>query len=81
MGPVATSKFLVALGLRNLVRHWVKSGIVGAIMAFGTFLIVTGFAHLDSIQEAMERSITRALRRDVDEPPGHRLHAALRAAP
>lgn len=58
MSPVSAARFLVEVALRNLVRHWVKSAIVGAIMAFGTFLIVAGTAHLDSIQEAMEKSVT-----------------------
>jgi ABC-type lipoprotein release transport system permease subunit len=49
------------LAIRNLTSHWVKSLLVGGIMFFGTFLVVTGDALLDSIQRSMEQSITSSL--------------------
>ncbi len=56
---------LLQMALRNLVVHRVKSGVVGAIMFFGTFLVVSGTAMLDSIRSSMERSITSSLSGNV----------------
>ena len=52
---------LLRMALRNLVVHRVKSGVVGAIMFFGVFLVVSGTAMLDSIRASMEKSITSSL--------------------
>ena len=49
------------MALRSLWSHKVKSLIVGSLMAFGTTLVVTGTALLDSIQSAMSRSIIHSL--------------------
>lgn len=54
-------RILVLLALRSLVSHRVKSAIVGSIMAFGTFLVVTGSAVLDSLEGSMARAITSSL--------------------
>ena len=58
---MATLGLLLQVALRNLYRHWVKSSIVGAIMAFGAFLIVFGLAHVSSIRDAMEKSVTDSI--------------------
>ena len=50
-------RVLFQMALRNLLSHKVKSLIVGAIMMFGTFLLVLGTAMLDSVEESMARSI------------------------
>jgi ABC-type lipoprotein release transport system permease subunit len=50
-------RVLLQMALRNLLSHKVKSLIVGAIMMFGTFLLVLGTAMLDSVEESMARSI------------------------
>ncbi len=58
---MGTLPLLTRVAFRNLFRHRVKSLIVGAIMAFGTFLILFGFAHVSSIQAAMEESVTSSV--------------------
>lgn len=63
-GPAALG-VLLQMALRNLVVHRVKTGVVGAIMFFGTFLVVSGTAMLDSIRGSMERSITSSLSANV----------------
>ena len=52
---------LLTLSIRNLFSHWVKSLIVGAIMVFGTFLVVVGTSLLDTIERTMSESITSSL--------------------
>lgn len=52
---------LTLLALRTMVSHRVKNAIVGSIMIFGTLLVVVGTSLLDSIQDAMERSITASV--------------------
>jgi ABC-type lipoprotein release transport system permease subunit len=49
------------MALRSLWAHKVKSAIVGGIMFFGTFLVMTGSALLDSIERSMEQSITSSM--------------------
>lgn len=49
---------LLQLALRNLVSHRVKTGIVGSILVFGSFLVVVGLALLDGVENAMRASIT-----------------------
>lgn len=58
---MATFRVLVLMSLRNILSHKVKTLIVGAIMAFGTFLLVLGTAILDSIEESMAQSIVSSL--------------------
>lgn len=52
---------VVRLGLRSLATHKAKSLIVGAIMLFGTFLLVLGTATLDSLEASMARSVVSSL--------------------
>ena len=54
-------RVLIALSLRSLVSHKIKSAIVGLIMLSGTFLLVLGTAILDSIEHSMARSIVSSL--------------------
>ncbi len=61
MNSLATLRVLVEMAIRDLGAHWVKSLIVGSLLAFGTFLVVTGGALLDSISTSMEESITSSL--------------------
>ncbi|MDP2315787.1 MAG: FtsX-like permease family protein [Pseudomonadota bacterium] len=61
----ATLGVLIQMALRNLVVHRVKTGVVGLIMFFGTFLVVSGTAMLDSIRGSMEKSITSSLSGDI----------------
>lgn len=58
---LATFRMLVQMALRNLAAHRIKSVVVGSIMFFGTFLVVSGTALLDSVQDSMTRSITNSL--------------------
>ena len=52
---------LLKISFTSIFSHKVKSGIVGAIMLFGTFLVVIGTGLLDSIELAMEESVTSSL--------------------
>ena len=52
---------LFTLAIRNLWSHRVKTSIVGTILTFGTFLVVVGTALIDSIENAMEESITQSV--------------------
>jgi ABC-type lipoprotein release transport system permease subunit len=61
MNGSASLGVLLQMALRNLVVHRVKSGVVGLIMFFGTFLVVSGTSMLDSIRASMEKSITSSL--------------------
>lgn len=65
MNLLAQARILAILALRNLWSHKVKSGIVGAIMLFGTFLVVSGSAILDSIEASMAQSITSSMAGDA----------------
>jgi hypothetical protein len=49
-------KLLLQVALRNLFTSWVNI-IIGGIIFFGTLLVVVGGALLDSMDEAMSRSI------------------------
>lgn len=61
MDPLAVGRLIAALALRNLWAHKVKSLIVGVLLAFGTMLVVTGSALLDSIERAMQKSVTSSV--------------------
>lgn len=65
MNGTAAIGVLLRMALRNLAVHRVKSGVVGAIMFFGTFLVVSGTSMLDSIRGAMEKSITSSLSANI----------------
>jgi ABC-type lipoprotein release transport system permease subunit len=54
-------RILLLISLRSVVAHRVKSGIVGGIMFFGTFLLVVGGSMLDSIEDSMSRSVTASM--------------------
>ncbi|HNC96783.1 MAG TPA: FtsX-like permease family protein, partial [Myxococcota bacterium] len=58
MDPIAVGRLIVSLALRNLWAHKVKSFIVGMLLAFGTMLVVTGSAMIDSMESAMQKSVT-----------------------
>lgn len=61
MTIVAQLRMLVLVAFRNLFAHWIKSTIVGAILAFGTLIVVTGTALTDSIERAMSQGITGSI--------------------
>ena len=52
---------LVVLAFRNLRSHYVKTLVVMAIVALGTFVLVVGLSLVSSMEAAMERSITSSL--------------------
>ena len=54
-------QLLLHLSLRNLWAHKVKSLIVGSLMIFGTLLVVSGTAMLDSVENAISRSVIHSL--------------------
>ena len=56
-----TARVIVLIALRNLVSHRVKSMIVGAIIVFGTMLVIVGTAMLDSVEASMQRVVTSSL--------------------
>ena len=57
MGHSARLRLLVLLAVRSLYSHKAKSLIVGALIFFGTILVVVGTALLDSVERAMSESI------------------------
>lgn len=61
------SKVMVLAGIawRNVLAHRVKSAIVGSLLFFGSFLVVTGKSLVDSIESAMAQSITSSLAGDI----------------
>ncbi len=61
MGPIDRFRLLVLLALRNLLSHRVKTLLVGALLVFGSTLVVVSTALIDSIELAMERSITASI--------------------
>ena len=54
-------RVLLQVALRNIIGHKLKSLIVGAILLFGTFIVVIGLAMLDSVERTMARSITSSM--------------------
>ena len=52
---------LIRLAVRSIWAHKVKSFIVGSLMAFGSFLVVSGIAMLDSLEDGMSKSIIHSL--------------------
>ncbi len=56
---------LLRLALRNLRLHWVRTLIVGVLLALGAFLIVVGQATLDAIHDGMRRSVVQSLSGDL----------------
>ena len=62
MNPLS---MLAGIAWRNVVAHRVKSAIVGTLLFFGTFLVVTGKSLVDSIENAMAESITSSLAGDL----------------
>ncbi len=61
MGRFARLGLLVRLAWRSLYSHRVKSAIVGTLLLLGTVLVVLGSSLVDSIERAMQRSITASL--------------------
>lgn len=53
---MGTLKLLLQVAFRNLFKSWINL-IIGGIILFATFLVVTGGALLDSVDSAMSRSI------------------------
>ncbi|MFU8803597.1 MAG: hypothetical protein ACNA8W_07305, partial [Bradymonadaceae bacterium] len=58
---LATLWMLVLVSLRNLRSHRIKTFIVGAILVFGSALVVVGTSLVDSIEAGMARSITSSI--------------------
>lgn len=56
-----TLRLIVVLATRNVLAHRVKSLIMGSILFFGTAIIVFGRAFIQSVEVAMETSITSSL--------------------
>lgn len=52
---------VVLMAFRDLGAHRVKTLVVGTLLAFGTFLVVTGGALLQSVSGTMQKSITSSL--------------------
>lgn len=56
---------LVKLGIQSVIAHKRKSMIVGGLMAFGAFIVVTGTSLLGSIEQSMRGSIVESLTGDL----------------
>ncbi|MEO1338358.1 MAG: hypothetical protein AAFV29_22130, partial [Myxococcota bacterium] len=61
MGFSARFWLLFRLAWRSIYSHRVKSAVVGTLLLFGTLLVVLGSSLVDSIELAMQRSITASL--------------------
>jgi ABC-type lipoprotein release transport system permease subunit len=61
MEVFARIPLIFRLAIRSLWAHRIKSAIVGSLMVFGTVLVISGTAMLDSIESAMSRSIIHSL--------------------
>jgi ABC-type lipoprotein release transport system permease subunit len=72
MGSFDRLKLVAMIAARNLGAHRSKNAVIGAILFFGTFLVVFGSALLESIERAMTKSITQSI-------AGH-LHAYSKSA-
>ena len=61
------NSFLLAirLAIRNVGAYGVKNLIVGAILMFGTAVVVSGAALIDSLDVAMRKSITTSVTGDL----------------
>jgi ABC-type lipoprotein release transport system permease subunit len=57
---MGTLKLLLQVAFRNLFKSWINL-IIGGIILFATFLVVTGGALLDSVDSSMSRSIIGSL--------------------
>lgn len=63
MTPLAS--LLVRLALQSVLAHKRKSLIVGGLMGFGAFLVVTGTALLSSVETSMRTSIVSSVTGDM----------------
>lgn len=61
MNPGARLGVLLRVAWRSLWSHRIKSLIVGSILGLGTVLLVVGNGLLDSVETAMQQSITQSL--------------------
>ena len=61
---LAIVRLLVHLGMQSLRAHKTKSLIVGGLMAFGAFLVVTSLALVDSIERATRASVVQSVAGD-----------------
>lgn len=62
---ISLLSLLVKLALQSVLAHKRKSLIVGGLMGFGAFLVVTGTALLNSIEESMRTSIVSSVTGDI----------------
>lgn len=62
---IAVLRLLMHLGVQSLRAHRAKSLIVGGLMAFGAFLVVSSLAVLDSITRATRASVVESIAGDV----------------
>jgi ABC-type lipoprotein release transport system permease subunit len=58
-------KLLVYLGLQSLRAHRNKTLIVGGLMVFGSFLVTTSLALLDSVERSTRASIVQSISGDL----------------
>lgn len=56
---------LMKLGIQSVIAHKRKSMIVGGLMGFGAFIVVTGTSLLGSIEQSMRGSIVESLTGDI----------------
>src|SRR5690606_33574616 len=60
-GLMESLRILLLMACRSLGGHKIKGLIVGSLLAFGTYLFVLGTTLLESVERAMEASITRSI--------------------
>ncbi len=54
-------KLLFVLSLRSLITHRITTFIVGSIIFFGTWIVVSGTALLDSLDQSLARSLISSI--------------------
>jgi ABC-type lipoprotein release transport system permease subunit len=60
-----TLAVVAQIALRNLFASRIKTFIVGGIIGFGALIVVLGTSLLDSVDQAMSRSITGSIAGDI----------------
>ncbi len=56
---------MLRLAVRNVRAHLIKNSVIGVILVFGTFIVVTGGTLIQSLEVAMRRSITTSVTADL----------------
>lgn len=62
---IAGLMLMLRLAIRNVRTHMVKNSVIGVILVFGTFVLVTGATLIGSLDKVMRKSITTSITADL----------------